>query len=392
MNTRLTCKTLSLAVLVSATSAWGQSNTSSVELPNFSLERLKDYVSTDLFYTHDYISNTGGAKAGPRNLGALDLYIDSDLSKYSSVQGEMQFHYLHVNQNDTRGGIGDSQAASNIDMPTQVDRMVDVWYQHNFSDHFNVKVGLQDISMEYDITESSLSFLNSSFGIGPDISMSGPNGAGVWPITGLGIRSLYNFTDELSLRTGIFDANPGGQETYRSFHSDIGNNEGLLHISELAHQKENRKIGGAVWNYSKTQEKLSGNNSETSFGAYGIFEQKLNHSLWTFFRAGWGNPVVNVVHSNIATGVVYKGLFQKKKTIDEVGAGVTRAHMSKGFLQSENAKSSATGNETAYEAYYNFKPMKILSLRPDVQYITNPSGVNNLKDAWAVGLRSVVEL
>ena len=286
MNTRLTYKTLGLALVFSASFAQGQSNTSSVELPNFSLERLKNYISADLFYTHDYISNTGGAKAGPRNLGALDLYIESDLSKYSAVQGEMQFHYLHVNQNDSRGGIGDSQAASNIDMPTQVDRMVDVWYQHNFSDNLNVKVGIQDISMEYDITESSLSFLNSSFGTGPEISMSGPSGASVWPITGLGIRSLYNFTDELSLRSGIFDANPGGQETYRSFHSDIGNNEGFLHISELAHKNDNRKIGGAVWNYSKNQEKLSGNNSETSFGTYAIFEQKINHSLRTFFRAG----------------------------------------------------------------------------------------------------------
>jgi len=36
--------------------------------------------------------------------------------------------------------------------------------------------------------------------------------------------------------------------------------------------------------------------------------------------------------------------------------------------------------------------MKILSLRPDVQYITNPSGLKNLKNAWALGLRTVVEL
>ena len=393
MNTSLTYRTLSLAVLISCpTFALGQSNTSTIELPSMSLERLKNYVSTDLFYTHDYISNTGGAKSGPRNLGALDIYIESDLSKYSDVDGEIQFHYLHVNQNDGRGAIGDSQAASNIDMPTQVDRMVDIWYQHNFSNRLNVKAGLQDISMEYDITESSLSFLNSSFGIGPDISMSGPNGASVWPITGLGIRSLYNFTDELSLRTGLFDANPGDQKTYRSFHSDVGNNEGLLHISELAHQNDDRKMGAAVWNYSKSQQKLTGNNSETSFGTYGIFEQKIGHSLWTFFRAGWANPVVNIVHSNVATGVVYRGLLQKKKSLDELGAGVTRAHMSKGFVQAEEAESNASGDETAYEAYYQFKPMKIISLRPDVQYITNPSGLNNLKDAWAVGMRTVVEI
>lgn len=392
MNVRSAYKTLSLALLFSAPSAWCQSNTTVGNLPSFNWERLKNYVSSDFFYTNDFISNTGGAKSGPRNIGALDLYIESDLSKYSEVQGELQFHYLHINLNDTRGGIGDSQTASNIDMPTQVDRIVDLWYQHNFTTEFNIKIGLQDISMEYDITPSSLSFLNSSFGIGPDISMSGPNGASVWPITGLGIRSLYNFTDELSLRTGIFDANPGDQSTYRSFHTDVGMNEGFLHMSELAHEIDTRKIGLAVWNYSNAQKKLSKNGAETSYGTYGIFEQKLNHSIWAFFRAGWANPVVNLVHSNVATGIVYKGLIQKKKQIDEMGLGITRAHMTKGFLQNQEAKNLANGNETAYEAYYQFKPLNILSLRPDVQYITNPSGLNNVKNALAVGLRTVVEL
>ena len=172
MNTRLAYKTLGLVFLLSASGAMGQSNTSSIELPSFKFERLKDYVSADLFYTHDYISSTGGVKAGPRNIGALDIYIESDLSKYSSLQGEFMAHYIHINQNDNRAAIGDAQGASNIDMPTQIDRVVDLWYQQNWNDQFKTLVGVHDISMEFNVTESSLSFLNASFGTSAELSLA----------------------------------------------------------------------------------------------------------------------------------------------------------------------------------------------------------------------------
>ena len=164
MNIRLATLTTSLGIALSF-GASGQSNTSEIELPSLNFNRLKDYVSADLFYTHDFISNSGGAKTGARNIGALDIYIESDLSKYSSVQGEFMAHYIHINQNDTRAAIGDAQGASNIDMPAQIDRVVDLWYQQNWNDNLKTLVGIHDISTEFDFTESSVGFLNSSFGI-----------------------------------------------------------------------------------------------------------------------------------------------------------------------------------------------------------------------------------
>lgn len=380
MNTRLTTKTLILSSLLSL-SAWGQSNTSSIDLPSFKWKRLKDYVSADLFYTHDYVSNTGGEKAGPRNIGALDIYFESDMSKYSSVPGQLMFHFIHINQNDNRGVIGDAQAASNIDMPEQVDRVVDLWYQHNWSDKFNTLVGLHDISMEFNVTESSLSFVNSSFGTSAELALAMPS---LYPITSLGARAHYMFNDELSLRTGIYDSNPGDETTYRSFHSDVGNNEGYMHISELAHQNDNQKAALGGWNHTKKQTNLSEKAEASSYGTYALYERKLGHSLWAFARMGWANPEVSAIHTNAASGISFKGLFQRKKSQDEIGFGATRVHFSR--------MTDATEDETAYETYYNFKPLKILSLRPDVQYIMRPSGLAEIKDAWAFGIRSVVEL
>lgn len=382
-----------VALLISS-SVWGQSNTSTIDFGQRTLERIKPYVGADLFYTHDYISNTGGIKQGPRNIGALDIYIESDLNNYADVDGQFQFHYLHINQNDTRGSIGDAQYASNIDMPSQVDRIVDLWYQQNWTEEFNTLFGLHDISMEFNVTESSLSFLNSSFGVAADLSYSGTNGPSIYPITALGVRAFYQFNETLSLRTGLYDANPGGAETYRSFHSDVGNHEGFLHISELVHQDDHRKIGLGGWNHTNRENNINANGKSSLFGFYTMAEQKLNHSLYSFIRLSWSNPLVNAIQSNIVTGITYKGILQKKKQNDEAGIGLTRAHFSRPYMK-ELAVAEETGfesDETAYEAYYQFKPMNILSLRPDLQYITNPSGLNKLKDAWAIGMRTVVEI
>lgn len=377
---RLITKTLILTSLFSV-SAWGQSNTSSIELPSIKWKRLKDYVSTDLFYTHDYVSNTGGQKAGPRNIGALDIYFESDMSKYSSVPGQMMFHFIHINQNDNRGAIGDSQAASNIDMPEQVDRVVDLWYQHNWSDKFNTLFGLHDISMEFNVTESSLSFLNSSFGTNAELALTTPS---LYPITSLGVRAHYFINDELSLRTGFYDSNPGDESTYRSFHSDIGNHEGYMHVSELAHQDDGHKMAIGGWNHLKKQANQNDESEATAWGSYALYEKEVSPSTWIFARMGWANPEVSAIHTNASSGVAYKGLFQRKKSQDEIGFGATRVHFSR--------MTDATADETAYETYYNFKPIKMLSLRPDVQYITRPSGLPEIKDAWAFGVRSVIEI
>ncbi len=349
-------------------------------------------VKTDLFYTHDYISNTGGLKAGPRNIGAIDIYFETDFSQYSSVPGRMQLHYNHIGPNDQRGAIGDLQYASNIDMPAQVDRIVDFYYEHEFSEKFQALIGIHDICMEFNVTESSLNFLNSSFGVNAEFAYSGVNGPSLYPLTSLGARTLYQFSEELSLRTGIYDADPGGTKTYRSFHSDIGWREGFMHLSELAFQTDDQKWAIAGWNYSRAQEKIGTNLSATAYGSYLIMEKEMSEKINIFLRYGWANPLANQIQSNSAAGMTYSGILQKKKDLDEIGLGVSQAHFSRPFMKELHPAEDFYSNETAYETYYHFTPMEHLSLRPDVQYITNPAGSRVLRNAWAMGFRTVINL
>jgi len=379
-------KILFLAVLISTLPAFAQTNYSQSSLDLSSLKKLKRYIQPDLFYTHDYLSNTGGEKAGPRNVGALDLYIDSDLSRYSAIRGDIRIHYTHINAPDTRGIPGDTQATSNIEAPGQIDRLTDLYYQHHLTDTQAILIGIHDISTEFNITDSSLNFLNGSFGTGTEFAMAGPNGPSIYPLSTVGIRHLGQFNQNWSLRSGLYDANPGDESTYRSFHSDIGAQNGYLLISELSYKEDERKwvIGG--WGITKNQDFIADEEADdprtgTPYGGYSLYEEALGHSTLAFVRYGLANGEVSSVKSNAAFGIVQKGLLQRKKNQDEIGLGLTQVDFS-----------IEARNETAYEIYYQFEPMSSVILRPDVQFVQNPSGSKEIDDAWVMGLRTVVNI
>ncbi len=373
---------------------WGQTNVVTKSLPEIEFNHLNKYLSFELYYTHDYVSNTGGVKQGPRNIGAIDMYLESDLNKYSGIQGDFQIHYLHIHGNDQRGQIGDLQFASNIDSPTQIDRMADLWYQQRWSDQFKTLIGIHDMSMEFNTTPSSWKFLNASFGTAADLTYAGPNGPSIYPVTAVGFRAKYELTDYTKVMAGIYDANPGGEETFRSFHSDIGNTEGYMAIAEIYQKIKKQKIGFGGWTNEKKQSRQQKAEDPTPFGFYTMAEKSISDSLFTFVRYSWATPVANPIQSNAVTGLMYRGLLQTRKNLDEVGVGVSQIHIAKKFRDSlkEENEASYGPKETVYEFYYQFRPTKTITFRPDFQFIKNPSGAREVDDAMVFALRTVVEI
>lgn len=380
MNTCLKNLTVVLIIIFSLPTH-AQSNISMTKLEGIDPFNLKGRLNMELMFTNDYISHTGGIQAGPRNINATSLFIKSDLSKFSRVNGEFMFHFVHLNSNDKGGTIGDSQVASNIDIANKGDRLCDAWYQHTWGKKFKTLMGLHDISTEFNLTNSSANFVNSSFGTTTDFALSGTHGPSLFPITSIGLRAEYSLNKQVLIRAGVYDADPGDASTFRSLHSDIGGHEGYMSISEISYENKNQKLGFGGWNYGQEREKLT-DETETasSFGTYLIQEQKWGNSFWSFARYGWANPLVNVVQSNLVTGLIYKGLFQFRKKLDEIGAGYSTAHFPGG------------NNEDVYEIFYQFKALDSVTLRPDIQYIKTPSGLSEIPDAWAYGIRTMIQI
>ncbi len=384
-----------VVLLLLSSSAFGQSIFSVKDLQDIRFENFKKSLLLEFFYTNDYLSTTGGTKAGPRNIGALDLYLTSDFNKFTRWDGQLMVHYNHVSGLDSRGAIGDYQGTSNIEMPSQVDRLTDLWYQGAWNDKVKTLVGIHDLSTAFNVTDSSFNFINASFGTSAEISFSGPAGAPIYPVTSVGIKNDVQFTEELLLQAALYDATAGDQSTWRSFHSDVGNDDGFLAITELAYETELQKIGLGGWAYTKKLPKYLDETEEgTSAGAYTVLQHAFTPNLIGFFRYGWANPEVSAIQSNTVVGGVYRGLLQRKNDEDEIGLGVSSAKFS-GNHRKELEDPTTLGGppaETVYEAYYQFKPLKYLQLRPDVQYVARPAGLGAVDDAWSFGFRSVIQL
>lgn len=363
-------------VFLSIAVAWSQATFTFGEI-NVSTFRYSQ-IKPQLIATYDYMSNTGGETSNSKSIGALDFYLSTDLSKYSGINGSFVAHYGHLERFGNESVIGDTQITSNIDVTTQADRMIDLWYQHNWSGRTKTLFGLHDISTEFNVTESSLNFMNASFGTSAEISYSGVNGPSAYPFTSLGVRIYHQFLSSFSYRGGAYAGDPGAQNTYSSFHSDVGGQDGYFLIQEIAHEISGQKNALGIWNYT----------TSNSYGAYYIFERDLSDSIAVFARYGRANPDVSMIHSNTAVGGTYRGLFQTKKSMDEVGLGMTQIHFSRGHVSANDIHSS----ELTYEAYYQIIISSQVSLRPDTQYIISPAGSKELKNAWVWALRTTVEI
>jgi porin len=80
------------------------------------------------------------------------------------------------------------------------------------------------------------------------------------------------------------------------------------------------------------------------------------------------------IGDSFVAGLVYTGLIPERDE-DVLGAGSSWAELFRG----------GTNRETVFELYYKARIAPRLSLQPDLQYISTPSGI--YRDALTVGVR-----
>ncbi len=107
--------------------------------------------------------------------------------------------------------------------------------------------------------------------------------------------------------------------------------------------------------------------------------------LAAFAMYSWTHEDRNVLGSSLATGLVYNGLLPNRDN-DLLGLGVAIADFGGDFRQAERLKGTFVGpNEAATELFYKCRLTSCVTLQPEIQYISNPSGIYS--DAFLYGLR-----
>ncbi|MOA12214.1 Porin B precursor [compost metagenome] len=108
----------------------------------------------------------------------------------------------------------------------------------------------------------------------------------------------------------------------------------------------------------------------------------------------------NYVDSYQQVGMIYKGLFDGRPK-DDIGVGLARIHVNDDAQKRTRLANELNGvsdyNDPAFqpiqdteynaEIYYGVHVADWLTVRPNVQYVRHPGGVNEVDDAVVIGFK-----
>lgn len=345
-------------------------------------------------YTAELWSNLrGGLRQDAAYLDNFDLSARLDAEKAIGLQGAtILASVLHNNRSIfSESIVGDLQTVSNIDTDGSW-RLYEMWVEQALGET-SLKAGLIDLNSEFDVVETASAFLNSSFGIGHDFAQAGENGPSIFPITGLGIVGRANISEDLDFRAAAFEGTPGHEAHPRRMRLHLGD-EGALLIGELGYNlSTSNRIAVGVWRFTEQAESLQGRQKGSSGGYYASIDTRLvdtpSYSLSAFARAGFADPDVYRVSSYQGAGLLLSGPLLTGQD-EQLGIAVASARNGAPFRRVQALRGvPVEARETAIELTYKVQLTSFLSLQPDIQYIVNPAMNPSVKDALAVGLRTV---
>jgi porin len=338
-------------------------------------------------YIGDVITDaSGGRDHGTSWISRLDVaYSTSD--RLFGIDGA----HAQADVMLLRGGgfsavhSGDYQVVSNIDAPHAV-RPYEIWMELPFGPRLRAKAGLIDLNNEFDQQYVGALFLNSSFGIGPDLSQSGPNGPSIFPITAPGLVIAYQ-PPGWTARLGIFDARSGDVDRPHRFWPDSFGSDGALLIGE-GHWQIGPLIGvqAGGWAYTDPQPRLDGSGAGASAGGYGMIEARLTsrhdgRALRVWLRGGGATNTVNPIDIYLGGGITWGD--------DRSTLGIAFAHARLGDPAHRLPIGGARPDraETAIEATGRWQLATGLMIQPDAQYVVHPGWNPAYRNALVLALR-----
>lgn len=351
--------------------------------------------------TGDFIKNfQGGLNTDFTYIGMEDVCLTINMDDLGWWKGgEFFFHGLNSHGlSPSQDIVGDLQVTSNIEAGDYVG-FYEFYYAHTFN-NLSFLIGQHDLNSEFVGTEYGGTFINSSFGIAPSMSLNIP--VSIYPLAALAFISKYQTPKGHAFKLGVYDGDPGDPESNRyNMQPNISTDEGLLVIGEyersylMNNLPENYKLGvyyhtNSFIDYQDTLESIRGN-----YGVYGISDFVLwsgfNHPdtyLGLFVQGGWSPSKINQVDYYIGGGIHLNGIFPQRYN-DALGIAFAYAHMSK-YVRDMDA--NLDYGEVAYELTYKIHVFDHYSIQPNLQYIANPGANRSLKDALVATIRFNVTL
>jgi len=344
-----------------------------------------------------------------RFAGSYDVGMTADLKRLLGIDNAELFTHIEGWWPRAEGidsvSTGSFFGVNGDAMPRDAAVISELWYQHKFFDgDLTVRAGKMDLTGGFECSGCPVSFdcnpyandetqrfLNSSLVNNPTIP---------FPLYTLGVAAHYAPGNDWYITAAAADSRGSYKET--GFKTAFHDESYFFYIAETGITPKfdssrgslQGQYGIGVWHrpeptgVSDSPETYR-NNTGTYITAGQMLwkenEQKEDEQgLGTFFRFGYAPSKMNDLTQFYSTGLSYKGLFDGRDN-DVFAVGIAR-----GYFSDHASGVYTQDSETVLETFYNIEMTKWMTLTPSVQYVADPSSLDNgreLKDAVIFGLR-----
>ena len=437
-NTRLICQMSAAAALVlsaNAIAADAFSADSKWMTGDWGGERTK-LIEQGIDIKADYVGEMGYNAKGGYNDDKTGRYSDQfglgvalDLQKlwgWDNTQAKIQLTNRN-GQNISNDRIGDPRAgtlSSSMEVYGRghMVRLTQFWIQHQmFDNKLDVKLGYFGEGEDFNTFPcdfQNLSFCGSQVGNYVNTWYN-------WPVSQAAIRVKYNITPELYAQIGAYNQNPSQLEHGNGFKLSGSGTKGTVIPVELVWSPKVNNLPGeyrvgyykSAADASDVREDINGNDAATTGAGYRtrsskkgywfVAQQQLtthngdaSRGLNIAANATFHDKETNLVDNYQSIMLVYKGPFDARPK-DDVGIGVARLHVNDDVKKNSELLNVANGvndydnplytpiRETEYnvELNYGFHVTNWLTVRPNLQYVVQPGGVDKVDNALVAGLK-----
>ncbi len=340
----------------------------------------------------------GGDRRGARVLGNVELTADGDLDRLIGWRGaRVRVHLLNNHGQMFNDLAGTLQGVDNIEVSERRTKLYEAWIEQRFAgDRVSLLIGEWDLNTEFYQNDSAGLLIAPAFGMGSELSATGPNGPSIFPSTALAVRVNVAIGQTGYLQAAIVNARAGVLGDAAGI--DFSMNDGVLSIIEGGSRRSG-KLAIGLWRYSRPQDDLRALDASgapvrrISQGAYLIVERRLTgndtRGVDFFLRAGISEGRTTAFHGGFQTGVLFRGPLAGRPD-GQLSLGVAQGVLSTNFRDNlRDAGERPQPAETGFEITYLDQLTPFLAVQPDLQYIHRAYTNGGSRGVLVLGVRLI---
>ena len=366
-------------------------------------------------YEGEVFSAIGNNHDGTISDGLLDVAVDLDLERITRFWQGAQFHFNVLDIYGTslsQRYTHDFSNTSNLAGFNTV-RLQEIWLQQAFWEkRATLRLGMLAADTEFFSSQAASLFLNGTFGA---FTLFGANfnDAPAYPAASPAVRLDVMPVSFWDFKAAVFAPDENSENYTHGTDFGIDARDGALFVIEtsyLLNQSPNDRglIGSyrlgafiqrgdyAAWG-SQAENALDPANPlhhGTNHAIYGVADQELfkngQVTVEAFARGGFAAASYSFVDNYFDAGFNFIG-FVPNRITDVAGIAIARSGISRQFSEGQRLQGNpGSTSETAIEATYKAQITPWWSIQPDIQYILNPSGVIGSRNAFVLGLRTMI--